>query len=312
MTRSLTFICVLLASASGLYLYQSKHQAQMLDREIAHTLKATDVARDRIGVLRGEWALLNEPERLAALSQAHLGLKTLAPSQFATAAELGAPPAAARAARHRDGHGRRHGLGSDGGAIAPIHPDRVGGLRPSRPRLPARTSSSQSSHQRRKISLRSRRRIPPPGPLRPGLPSVMRTQRRHGHRCSSRPPLPMPLAPLPVPKPAAMHSVLAPVVNVSVSPIAAPPQPRIVQARPAPARAAASGPSAAAPPRTAMPAPEGASISTASAPPSYVRPSYNPPSASALGGSRPLLPPPVPFGSAPLGSTMAASSMNPR
>ena len=90
MIRPLTCVCMLLAGGTGLYLYQSKHQAQMLDREVARSLKAADAARERIGVLRGEWALLNEPDRLAALSQAHLGLKTLVPGQFVTAAELAA------------------------------------------------------------------------------------------------------------------------------------------------------------------------------------------------------------------------------
>lgn len=88
MIRPLTCVCMLLACASGLYLYQSKHRAQMLDREISRTMKLTEAARDRTGVLRGEWALLNEPERLAALSQTHLGLKTLIPAQFVTVADL--------------------------------------------------------------------------------------------------------------------------------------------------------------------------------------------------------------------------------
>lgn len=90
MIRPLTCVCMLLACASGLYLYQSKHRAQMLDREIGRTMKLTEAARDRTGVLRGEWALLNEPERLAALSQTHLGLKTLIPAQFVTVADLSA------------------------------------------------------------------------------------------------------------------------------------------------------------------------------------------------------------------------------
>ncbi len=90
MIRPLTCVCMLLAAGSGLYLYQTKHRSQMLDREIARTLKQTDAARDRIGVLRGEWALLNEPERLADLARQHLVLRTLAPTQFVAASDLGA------------------------------------------------------------------------------------------------------------------------------------------------------------------------------------------------------------------------------
>ena len=94
MIRPFTCICLLLAGGSGLYLYQSKHRAQMLDREIGRVLRQTEVARDRIGVLRAEWAVLNEPERLAELSQQHLGLRQLSPTQFVAVADLGArlPP----------------------------------------------------------------------------------------------------------------------------------------------------------------------------------------------------------------------------
>jgi len=89
MIKPFTCVCFLMAAGSGLYLYQTKHRSQMLDREIGRTLKQTEAARDRIGVLRGEWALLNEPERLAELTQQHLTLRTLAPTQFAAMADLG-------------------------------------------------------------------------------------------------------------------------------------------------------------------------------------------------------------------------------
>ena len=88
MIRPFTCVCMLLAAGSGLYLYQTKHRAQMLDREIQRTIKQTEMARDRIGVLRGEWALLSEPERLSELSSQHLGLKTLDPKQFVALADL--------------------------------------------------------------------------------------------------------------------------------------------------------------------------------------------------------------------------------
>ena len=89
MIRPFTLICVLLAGGSGLYLYQSKHRAQMLDREIGRTVGATAAIRDRIGLLKAEWALLNEPERLQDLAQQHLALKPLAPAQYVALADLG-------------------------------------------------------------------------------------------------------------------------------------------------------------------------------------------------------------------------------
>ena len=68
MIRPVTCVCVLLAGASGLYLYQSKHRVQLLDRQIESTVRATQAARERTGVLRAEWTLLNDPERLAQLA----------------------------------------------------------------------------------------------------------------------------------------------------------------------------------------------------------------------------------------------------
>ena len=90
MIRPFTCVCVLMAAGSGLYLYQTKHRSQMLDREIARTIKQTETVRERSVVLRGEWALLSEPERLAELSRQHLGLRTLQPTQFAALGDLAA------------------------------------------------------------------------------------------------------------------------------------------------------------------------------------------------------------------------------
>jgi len=89
MIRPFTCVCMLLAGGAGLYLYQTKHQSQMLDREIAHTMKQTEVARARAGVLQAEYALLNDPSRLADLAAGHLtSLKTTMPTQFTTWAEF--------------------------------------------------------------------------------------------------------------------------------------------------------------------------------------------------------------------------------
>ena len=82
MMRPFTLICMVSAFGAGLYLYQSKHQAQVLDREIGRTIKLTESTRERTGMLRAEWALLNEPDRLAELAKAHTSLQTLKPTQF--------------------------------------------------------------------------------------------------------------------------------------------------------------------------------------------------------------------------------------
>ena len=88
MIRPFTVVTMLLAAASGLYLYQSKHRVQMLDRDIGRTWKSVEEARARTGLLRAEWALLNEPDRLGELADRHLALKPLAPGQFISMADL--------------------------------------------------------------------------------------------------------------------------------------------------------------------------------------------------------------------------------
>jgi hypothetical protein len=72
-----------------LYLYQSKHHALMLDRDINKVLNSVDAARQRTGLLRAEYALLNDPSRLSDLATQLLPkLQTTAPSQFTTMADL--------------------------------------------------------------------------------------------------------------------------------------------------------------------------------------------------------------------------------
>jgi len=295
MIRPLTCICMLLAGGSGLYLYQSKHRAQMLDREIEQTLKAADAARDRIGVLRGEWALLNEPERLAALSQAHLKLKSLAPWQFVTAAELGAflPP-----------------------PLVPGTADSPGEEEPPLPPVQVADAAKPSGL----------RELPqPPAPALPPVAPLGALLLRN---------LPTPAHPVvvtaktPPPRPVLAHPVFAPVVDVSTSPIVT-----AAALRPAPARLAPSASASAAPPaastRSSAPATSGLSIGESVARAARLQdgaqpagatgptlPAYNPPahgqasssqaSPSALGGVRPLLPPPVPVGSATAASVASA------
>lgn len=88
MIRPFTLVCFLLACGSGLYLYQAKHRVQVLDHEIEKTVHATDELRERIRVLHAEWTLQNDPQRLQSLADQFLALKTVAPGQFTSLAEL--------------------------------------------------------------------------------------------------------------------------------------------------------------------------------------------------------------------------------
>ena len=88
MIRPFTCVCFLLACGAGLYLYQSKHRVQVLDRQIEDTVRATDQLRERTRVLHAEWTLLNDPQRLQALAEQFLTLKTVTPGQFTSMADL--------------------------------------------------------------------------------------------------------------------------------------------------------------------------------------------------------------------------------
>ena len=101
MIRPLTCITLVMAACSGLYLYQTKERTQLVDRDIARTLKAADATWQRTSVLRAEYALLNDPSRLGDLATQYLpALQTTVPAQFSTLADLdhrlpavGPPPA---------------------------------------------------------------------------------------------------------------------------------------------------------------------------------------------------------------------------
>jgi hypothetical protein len=89
MIRPVTLIAFAAFFGSGLYLYQVKHQAQLVDREIRRIREATGAARERAGVLRAEYALLNDPDRLAQLATAYVpDLKSTQPAQWSSMAEI--------------------------------------------------------------------------------------------------------------------------------------------------------------------------------------------------------------------------------
>jgi hypothetical protein len=89
MIRPFTIISMLLAAGSGLYLYQAKQQARLLDRQIHDVQEQTAAIRQRVEILRAEYTLLNDPTRLAELAAEHLpDLKPTQPSQWTSLTEL--------------------------------------------------------------------------------------------------------------------------------------------------------------------------------------------------------------------------------
>lgn len=308
MIRPLTCVCMLMACGSGLYLYQAKHRAQMLDREIARTLKITDTARDRIGVLRGEWALLNEPERLSLLSQTHLGLKTLQPTQFVTLSDLGSrlPTVAAPGTVHIPSE-------EPGVTVLAGEPATPAPLPPHVPLPPHAPVAAPKSASPAAIP-------PPPGPvqvaaIRPPAPPrpAARLAEQRDQVVPTRPPQVVsavlgPAAPLPAPRPilAPVIPVMAQAANVATAASKASPRPASLAAAPPASTGVSIGESVARMARSRAGESQADVPQPRPSQPSFSQQASNQMSASVsasvLGGARSALPPPVPFGSGLAGS----------
>lgn len=88
MIRPFTCVCLMLAAGSGLYLYQVKQRAFTIDASLRSTFHGIDEARDRTRMLRADWALMNDPERLQALAGQYLTLQPMQPAQLLTMDQL--------------------------------------------------------------------------------------------------------------------------------------------------------------------------------------------------------------------------------
>ncbi len=88
MIRPITIVTFLMACGSGLYLYQSKHEVQLLDRTIEKSVRDTTALREQSRLLSAEWTMLNDPERLRQFSDTYLSLKSINPAQFTSLTDL--------------------------------------------------------------------------------------------------------------------------------------------------------------------------------------------------------------------------------
>lgn len=87
--RPFTCCCAVLAITSGFFLYTKKHQTTLLDQQISGIVLETEHLRAQTAMLRTEWALENQPERLTALVAKHAAyLQSMDPAQFVRMADL--------------------------------------------------------------------------------------------------------------------------------------------------------------------------------------------------------------------------------
>ncbi|NGM19968.1 hypothetical protein G3576_08070 [Roseomonas stagni] len=284
MIRPFTIVCFVAFAGAGAWLYQVKHHVATYDRELRDVRRQTEQMRDRISILRAEWALLNEPDRLRQVATRHLPLEPMQPTQFARATEmerrlpqavafagppnLFAPPEAPRQAGNV--------MVAAAQVPAPA-PPAAPAARPQPAAAPAPTPS---------------RPAPAADPRAPEAPALQALAATVAAQRATQTAVPPPAPPRPAPlrdvaprAPSPTLAQLTPGVirQATAAPVATPvAQPR--PAAPAPVQAEPVRVARSAPPPAPAPAP---------APPTFV---------SALGGGsslgRPALAPPVPFGSA--------------
>ncbi|WP_408873153.1 hypothetical protein [Gluconobacter roseus] len=108
MIRPFTVACAVLAAGSGLFLYTKKHETTVLDQKITKIVQETQRVRGQTAMLRTEWALLNQPDRLNTLAARFVpSLHPMEPDQFirmaSLEARLPAPGSKAQPADPREG-----------------------------------------------------------------------------------------------------------------------------------------------------------------------------------------------------------------
>ena len=169
MIRPFTCACLLLAAGSGLWLYHVKHKAQVLDRQIERTIRAADAARERTTMLRADWALLNDPQRLQALAASYLQLQPITPAQFVPLVAARQPAAAGAAAagpRHRARRDRRARGARGGGGPGDRRTRRRRGRTMPRRHPTARLGGVRSAPRRPQKPMKVAE-VRPPAPTRP-------------------------------------------------------------------------------------------------------------------------------------------------
>ena len=328
--RPFTLLCLVAFLGAGMHVYQTKHEAAVLDRELRGIARKVEEAEARTQTLQAEWAWLNEPERLRSVAQRHLPtLEAMQPGQFirASEAERRLPtvvaysgPTALFAAREATSPSGSNSFALLPRATAPVQvaivnpapaPARILQAPPAAPvvTVPAPTAApvqptalAVPSVSPAPAALQATPRPAAPAPA-PVPASVIRLALPHAPPRVAEPPATVAVARPAEPRAseAAPRPALVDLARITLPrPVPRPVTP-LPAARPAPSELAALPP-VASPPPTAPRAPV-TQVAAASRP-ALVEPpravaAGTFASGSALGGgARPMLPPPVPFGSA--------------
>ena len=88
MIRLLNIIMVALLFSSAVVVYSIKYDSTIKLEKIGRMTREVERERARISELRAEYASLSQPERIKALSAAHLDLKPMSIDQVVSLGEL--------------------------------------------------------------------------------------------------------------------------------------------------------------------------------------------------------------------------------
>ena len=88
MIRWSTIFWTIAVIIAGYAMFQVKYHVARLDDELTHLNRQIVATREETRVLRAEWTLLDDPQRLDRLNSAFLKLQPIMPAQIVTPAEL--------------------------------------------------------------------------------------------------------------------------------------------------------------------------------------------------------------------------------
>ena len=87
-TRYLNAVAICALMGSAVYAYAIKYETMRASAEIVRAGHDLQHERDRIGMLRAEWARLSSPERVQTLADRHLDLQVVEVDQMVKASAL--------------------------------------------------------------------------------------------------------------------------------------------------------------------------------------------------------------------------------
>jgi len=80
--RFVHLIVVAALVCAAAYVYKSKFEVTLQAEQVAKQRAEIRRERDAVAALRAQWAQLDNPDRILGLSQRHLQLKPIQPTQF--------------------------------------------------------------------------------------------------------------------------------------------------------------------------------------------------------------------------------------